>query len=139
MLPAVPLADSRKIALPVVEERRGNLTFIESDRHVPFAIQRVYYVYDVPGGAERGGHAHKRLHQLVIAASGSFDVHLDDAREQRTYHLNRAYEGLYVAPMTWRSIDNFSGNSVCLVLASAPFDEDDYYRDYEQFAVAARG
>lgn len=136
--PPVALADSRKLALPVIGEPRGNLTFVESDRHIPFAIQRVYYLYDVPGGAERGGHAHKTLHQLLIAMSGSFDVHLDDSSEQRTYHLNRAHEGLYIPPMTWRSIDNFSGGSVCLVLASAPFDESDYHRDYEQFVEAAR-
>jgi hypothetical protein len=138
MLRAMGLADCRKLSLPVIGEPRGNLTFVENDRHIPFAMQRVYYLYDVPGGAERGGHAHKELHQLLIAMSGSFDVHLDDGSDRRSYHLNRANEGLYIAPMTWRSIDNFSGGSVCLVLASAPYDENDYHRDYERFAEAAR-
>jgi hypothetical protein len=101
------LADARLLAFPVVREPRGNLTFIEGEEHVPFSISRVYYLYDVPGGAERGGHAHKALKQILIAVSGSFDVHLDDGHLQRTEHLNRAHEGLYVPQMTWRSIDNF--------------------------------
>jgi dTDP-4-dehydrorhamnose 3,5-epimerase-like enzyme len=121
------------IDLPIVSDPRGNLTFIESGHQVPFDIQRVYYLYDVPGGAERGGHAHKGLHQLIIAVSGSFDVELDDGREKKTIQLNRSYQGLYVCPMIWRELSNFSSGSVCMVLASNLYDEDDYYRDYSQF------
>lgn len=126
------------IDLPVVHDPRGNLTFIENGEHIPFAIKRVYYLYDVPGGAERGGHAHKALHQLVIAVSGSFDVHLDDGTNKTSFHLNRANFGLYVPPMMWREIDNFSGGSVCLVLASELYDEQDYHRDYEAFLADVR-
>ena len=125
------------IKLPVVEDERGNLTAIESKRQVDFDIQRVYYLYDVPGGAERGGHAHRTLRQLIIAVSGSFDVVLDDGHERTSIHLNRANSGLYLAPMIWREIENFSGGSVCLVLASAPYDESDYMRDYESFRSSA--
>lgn len=130
------LQDCRIIDLPKIIDTRGNLTFIEEHRHVPFPIQRVYYLYDVPGGAERGGHAHKALHQLIIAMSGSFDVILDDGHARQRFHLNRSYYGLYVCPMIWRELDNFSSGSVCLVLASNLYDEDDYYRDYEQFRGA---
>jgi hypothetical protein len=127
------------VDLPVIHDARGNLTFIEGGgRHVDFDIARVYYLYDVPGGAERAGHAHKTLRQLLIAMSGSFDVVLDDGSTRERCHLNRSYKGLYIPPMTWREIDNFSSGSVCLVLASAPFDEGDYLRDYEQFREAAR-
>jgi hypothetical protein len=122
--------------LPKIYDPRGNLTFIESESHVPFQIQRVYYLYDVPGGAERGGHAHKDLHQLIIAMSGSFDVLLDDGKEKKRFHLNRSYNGLYVCPMIWRELDNFSSGSVCMVLASNKYDEDDYYREYAQFMRA---
>lgn len=93
----------------------------------------MYYLYDVPGGAERGGHAHKELHQLIIAMSGSFDVMLDDGYNKKRFHLNRSYQGLYICPMIWRELDNFSSGSVCMVLASERFDEADYYRDYETF------
>lgn len=130
---ASPLDRCRLIELPRINDPRGNLTFVEGNRHVPFDIRRVYYLYDVPGGAERGGHAHKELHQLIIAMSGSFDVVLDDGKERRRHHLNRSYYGLYIPPMVWRELDNFSSGSVCLVLASLPFDESDYYRDYEVF------
>lgn len=119
--------------LPRINDPRGNLTFVEANRHIPFDILRVYYLYDVPGGAERGGHAHKALHQLIIAMSGSFDVHLDDGYEKKTVHLNRSYNGLYVCPMIWRDIDNFSSGAVCMVLASNFYDEEDYYRDYHSF------
>ena len=98
----------------------------------------VYYLYDVPGGAQRGGHAHKALSQLIIAMSGSFDVHLDDGDQKRTFHLNRSYYGLYVCPMIWREIDNFSSGSVCLVLASHRYDESDYYRDHDEFQKAVK-
>jgi len=123
----------RIIELPKITDNRGNLTFIESTKHIPFDIARVYYLYDVPGGAERGGHAHKELHQLIIAMSGSFDVVLDDGKEKRRFHLNRSYYGLYVCPMMWRELDNFSSGSVCMVLASNYYDESDYYRDYQDF------
>ncbi len=123
----------RVIELPRINEPRGNLTFVEANRHIPFAIQRVYYLYDVPGGAERGGHAHKALHQLIIAMSGSFDIHLDDGHEKKSVHMNRSYNGLYVCPMIWREIDNFSSGAVCMVLASDYYDESDYYREYDQF------
>lgn len=119
--------------LPKISDPRGNLTFIEGKHHVPFDIQRVYYLYDVPGGAERGGHAHKGLEQLIIAMSGSFDVVLDDGVNKKRVHLNRSYNGLYVCPMIWRELDNFSSGSVCMVLASNRYDEADYYRDYEEF------
>jgi WxcM-like, C-terminal len=127
----------RLVDLPVVHDARGNLTFIEGGNHVGFDIARVYYLYDVPGGAERAGHAHIALHQLVIAMSGSFDLVLDDGNKRERCHLNRSYKGLYLPPMVWREIDNFSSGSVCLVLASAPFDEADYLRDYPQFQEAA--
>ncbi len=124
------------IELPKISESRGNLTFVEGNNHIPFDIKRVYYLYDVPGGAERGGHGHKALHQLIIAMSGSFDVLLDDGEHQKRYHLNRSYNGLYVCPMIWRELDNFSSGSVCMVLASNTYDEDDYYRDYKEYLVA---
>lgn len=127
------------IALPQINDTRGNLTFIEGGSHIPFDIQRVYYLYDVPGGAERGGHAHKALHQLIIAMSGSFDVILDDGKSKKRVHLNRSYNGLYVCPMIWRELDNFSSGSVCMVLASNRYDEDDYYRDYAKFMHARWG
>ena len=126
------------IELPKINEPRGNLTFVESNRHIPFAIQRVYYLYDVPGGAERGGHAHKALHQLIIAMSGSFDIHLDDGYSKKTVHMNRSYNGLYVCPMIWREIDNFSSGAVCMVLASDFYDELDYYREYNEFIIDAK-
>ncbi|MEW6037345.1 MAG: FdtA/QdtA family cupin domain-containing protein [Pseudomonadota bacterium] len=124
------------LQLPRIEDRRGNLTFIESSTHIPFNIERVYYLYDVPGGSERGGHAHKNLHQLIVAMSGSFDVILDDGKEKKRVHLNRSYYGLYVCPMIWRELDNFSSGSVCMVLASNKYDETDYYRDYAEFMRA---
>jgi hypothetical protein len=135
--PALPGA-CRLLDLPKVADARGNLTFVESGAHVPFEIRRVYYLYDVPGGAERGGHSHKQLHQLLIALSGSFDVVLDDGRQRVRQHLNRSYTGLYIPPMIWREIDNFSGGSVCLVLASERFDETDYYRNYDEYRRALR-
>lgn len=132
------LSECRLVDLPKISDPRGNLTFIEGGRHVPFDIQRVYYLYDVPGGADRGGHAHKQLKQLLIAMSGSFDVMLDDGREKRRFHLNRSYMGLLVAPMMWRELDNFSSGSVCMVLASQRYDENDYFRSYENFLAAVR-
>jgi len=124
------------IDLPKIQDPRGNLTFIEAGDHIPFDIKRVYYLYDVPGGSERGGHAHKGLHQLIVAMSGSFDVVLDDGKEKKRVHLSRSYYGLYVCPMIWRELDNFSSGSVCMVLASNKYDEADYYRDYAEFMRA---
>jgi dTDP-4-dehydrorhamnose 3,5-epimerase-like enzyme len=121
------------IELPRINDPRGNLTFVESNRHIPFAIQRAYYLYDVPGGSVRGGHAHKALHQLIIAMSGSFDIHLDDGCSKKTVHMDRSYYGLYVCPMIWRAIDNFSTGAVCMALVSEYYDALDYYRDYNQF------
>jgi dTDP-4-dehydrorhamnose 3,5-epimerase-like enzyme len=134
----VRVADAKLVELPRVTDPRGNLTFIEGSRHVPFAIARVYYLYDVPGGETRGGHAHRALEQLIIAMSGSFDVVLDDGRDQRTVNLNRSYYGLYLPRMVWRELVNFSSGSVCAVLASEYYDEADYFRDYDEF-VAATG
>ena len=131
------LEKCRIIELPKITDPRGNLTFIEGMQHIPFEIRRVYYTYDVPGGADRGGHAHKELHQLIIAMSGSFDVTLDDGRNKKKYHLNRSYQGLYVCPMIWRDLDNFSSGSVCMVLASNIYEASDYYRDYNEFVATA--
>ena len=121
------------IDLPKIHDPRGNLTFIEGSKHIPFDIKRVYYLYDVPGGADRGGHAHKDLHQIIIAIAGSFDVVINDGSDTQRFHLNRSYFGLYVCPMIWRELDNFSSGSVCLVLASDYFSEADYIRDFPQF------
>lgn len=130
------IADCKIIDLPKDENPLGNLTAIEAGKQVPFAIQRVYYLYDVPGGAERGGHAHKELQQLIIAMSGSFDVILDDGHQKQRFHLNRSYQGLYVNTLIWRELDNFSSGSVCMVLASNRYDEADYYRSYDDFMCA---
>lgn len=129
----------RLIDLPKILDARGNLTFIESGRHMPFEFKRVYYLYDVPGGSERGGHAHKSLHQFLIAMSGSFDVILDAGRGRQRFHLNRSYYGLYIPPMVWRELDNFSSGSVALALASEFYEEDEYIRDHAAFLEALRG
>ena len=130
------LLNCKLIDLPKITDTRGNLSFIEGGAHIPFAIERVYYLYDVPGGAERGGHAHKALEQLIVAMSGSFDVLLDDGKDKKRFHLNRSYYGLYLCPMIWRELDNFSSGSVCLVLASNRYDESDYFRDYATYLAA---
>jgi len=132
-IPMSSLHQCRIIELPKVADPRGNLTFIEGNSQIPFDIKRVYYLYDVPGGAERGGHAHKDLSQLIIAMSGSFDVILDDGENKKRIHLNRSYQGLFVCPMIWRELDNFSSGSVCLVLASNTYSEDDYFRNKQEF------
>jgi len=123
----------RVIELPKITDTRGNLTFIESERHIPFEIKRTYYLYDVPGGASRAAHAHRELHQLMIGMAGSFDVTLDDGHTKKKFHLNRSYYGLYIPPMIWRDLDNFSSGSVCMVLASDFYNEAEYIRDYSEF------
>ena len=132
------IADCQRIDLPQIADPRGNLTFIEGGKHVPFPIKRVFYLYDVPGGADRGGHALKSCHQFLIAMSGSFDVILDDGREKKRIQLNRSYYGLHLPPMVWREMDNFSSGAVCLVLASECYSEADYYRDYAAFLDALK-
>ena len=127
------ISDCKIIELPRIASNKGNLTFIESKIHIPYEIKRIYYLYDVPGGESRGGHAHKMLQQVVIAASGSFDVVVYDGILKYRYHLNRSYYGLYIPKLVWRDLDNFSSGSVCLVLASEFYDEDDYIRDYEEY------
>jgi hypothetical protein len=132
------IKECKLIQLPKITDPRGNLTFIEGNHHIPFDIKRVYYLYDVPGGAERGGHAHKQLQQLIISISGSFDVILDDGYEKRRFHMSRSYYGLYLGSMIWRELDNFSSASVCMVLASTVYEESDYYRDYQEFLEAVK-
>jgi hypothetical protein len=134
----MPLSDCRIIELPKISDVRGNLSFIEAGQHIPFDIKRVYYLYDVPGGSDRGSHAHKNLHQFVVAMSGSFDVVLDDGHDKKRFHLNRSYYGLYVCPMMWRYLDNFSSGAVCMVLASAHYDEADYIRNHGEFLELVR-
>lgn len=114
-------------------DRKGNISVVENGETVPFDVKRTYYLYDVPGGESRGGHAHKALSQLIIAASGSFSVTLDDGNVKRTFLLNRPYQGLYVVPGIWRTLDDFSSGAVCLVLASEIYTEDDYIRTYDEF------
>jgi WxcM-like, C-terminal len=134
----MPLNDCRIVELPKITDPRGNLTFVEGGNHIPFDIRRVYYLYDVPGGSDRGAHAHKKLHQFVVAMSGSFDIVLDDGDRQRRFHLNRSYYGLYICPMMWRTLDNFSSGGVCMVLASEVYDPADYIRDHNEFLSLAR-
>ena len=133
------IADCHLIQLPKNRDHRGNLTFVEGGRHVGFDIKRVYYLYDVPGGEVRGGHAHRHIEQVIIAASGSFDVVLDDGVKRARFMLNRSYYGLFVPTMVWRELENFSSGSVCLVLASDHYSEDDYIRDLHEFREAIRG
>ncbi len=132
------IADCKIIELPKINDPRGNLTFLESERHLPIEFKRIFYLYDVPGGAVRAGHALKTCYQFIIAASGSFDVILDDGTEKKRYHLNRSYFGLYVPPLIWREIDNFSSGSVCMVLASEYYNESGYHREYEAFLQAVK-
>lgn len=130
------LNNCRIIELPKILDARGNLTFIEAERHVPFDLKRIFYLYDVPGGESRAGHALKKCHQFIVAISGSFDVVTDDGMKKSRYHLNRSFFGLYIPPLIWREIDNFSTGSVCLVLASEFYSELDYYREYAEFQNA---
>jgi dTDP-4-dehydrorhamnose 3,5-epimerase-like enzyme len=127
------IGECRLVEFPKVADPRGNLTFIEGSRHVPFDIRRVYFLYDVPTAESRGAHAHRRLQQVVICLSGSFDVSVDDGRDNALVHLNRPWSGLYVPPMIWAAEVNFDAGSVCLVLASELYDESDYIRDYAEF------
>ena len=130
------LNDCKLIDLPKIADPRGNLTFVEGGRHLSFGIKRVFYLYDVPGGADRGGHALKKCHQFLIAMSGSFDVILDDGSSKKRIQLNRSYYGLHIPPLIWREMDNFSSGAVCLALASESYSEADYYRHYADFQKA---
>lgn len=130
------IADCRKIDFPKIHDPRGNLTFVESQRHIPFEIKRVYYLYDVPGGETRAGHAHKELQQVLIAIAGSFDVMLDDGKEKKRVRLDRPFWGLYIYPLTWRVLENFSSGSVCLSIVSEFYNENDYFREYDEFLQA---
>lgn len=127
------IKECKLIQLPKITDPRGNLTFIESTRHIPFDIRRVFYLYDVPTASDRGAHAHKTLHQFLICLSGSFDVSVDDGFNQSIIHLNRPWQGLHIPPMIWASEINFDPGSICLVLASDLYDASDYYRDYSIF------
>jgi hypothetical protein len=133
------LKGCKVIELPKITDPRGNLTFVESERHIPFEIKRIFYLYDVPGGEARAGHALKECHQFIIAISGSFDLILDDGTRRKRFNLNRPNYGLYVPPLIWREIDNFSTNSVCLVIASKFYDEADYFREYREFIKVIGG
>ena len=128
----------RMLDFPKITDPRGNLTFIEQQRHVPFEVKRVFYLYDVPTGESRGAHAHRKLRQVIICLAGSFDVLVDDGKQKRAIHLNRPWQGLYIPPMIWAAETNFDPGSVCLVLASELYDASDYYRDYDQFVRATQ-
>ena len=132
------IKDCKIIQLPKFLDARGNLSFIEENNHIPFKIERTYWIYDVPGGEKRGGHAYKENEELIVALSGSFDVVLDDGYERKAFSLNRSYYGLYVPKMIWREMVNFSTNSLALVLSSTKYDVEDYIRDYEVFKSMAR-
>jgi len=126
------------VDLPKMTDPRGNLTFIESSKHIPFDIKRVFYIYDVPTGESRGAHAHKTLKQFIICLSGSFDVKVDDGNQKKTIHLNRPWQGVFIPPMIWAAETNFDPGSVCLILVSDFYDESDYHRNYEKFLEALR-
>jgi len=126
-------SEIRIIQLPKIVDRRGNLSFVEEQKHIPFKIKRSYWIYDVPGGEVRGGHAYKENQEFIVALSGSFDVILDDRKEEKRFSLNRSYYGLYVPKGVWRQMENFSTNSLALIVASTPFDKSDYIYDYNEF------
>ena len=132
-----PLEFCRIIQLPKINDQRGNLTFVEENKHIPFDVKRVFYIYDIPTAQNRGAHAHRRLHQFLICLSGSLDVNLDDGYNKKTIHLNRPWEGLYIPPMVWGSETNFDAGTIYLILASDFYDESDYYRDYNEFIKEA--
>jgi dTDP-4-dehydrorhamnose 3,5-epimerase-like enzyme len=127
------------VGLPQIRDPRGTLTFVEGNRHIPFPIARAYWIYDVPGGAVRGGHAYLELQEFFVALSGSFDLVVEDGVERARFTLNRSYKGLYVPRLVWRHLENFSTNAVCLILASRPYDEADYVRDPSEFRRLAAG
>ena len=127
------IEEAKLIDLPKILDERGNLSFIEAPQHIPFDIKRVYWIYDVPGGEQRGGHAYKNLYELIIAISGSFDLTIDTGSEIQKFNLNRSYTAVYVPKMVWRSLDNFSTNALCLILASEDYNEEDYIRNYDKF------
>jgi len=132
------IRDCMVLDLPKMTDPRGNLTFIENNRHIPFEIRRVFYLYDVPTGCDRGAHAHRTLQQFLICLAGSFDVRLDDGRQQKVIHLNRPWKGLHIPPMTWAAEVNFDPGSVCLVLTSDLYNEHDYIRDYDEFLTISK-
>ena len=133
------IQDCRIIELPKIFNEKGNITPIHGNIEVPFDLKRVFYICDIPGGESRGAHAHKTLEQFIVCALGSFDVAVDDGRNRDVIHLSRAYKGLYIPPMIWAAEINFSSGGICLVLASMPYDEDDYIRDYDEFFTVKRG
>jgi hypothetical protein len=130
---------SKIINLPKIPDARGSLSFIEAGKHIPFEIKRVFYLYDVPGGESRAGHALKTCHQFIVAISGSFDVLLDDGVQKSRHQLNRSYYGLHIPPRVWRVLDNFSSGAVCLVLASESYEADGYFREYQEFISRING
>ena len=125
--------DCCSLKFPKIEDQRGNLTFVQQETHIPFTVSRVYWIYDVPGGKKRGGHAFREQQECIVALSGSFDVLLDDGAAQKIVTLNRAYNGLYIPNMIWRCMQSFSTNAVAYVLASCPYDEGDYIREYDEY------
>ena len=129
------LSKVHELDLPKILDERGNLSFIEYPSHVPFEMKRVYWIYDVPGGEKRGGHAYKNLNEVIIAISGSFDVDVDTGSEIKKFSLNRSYKAVYIPKMVWRSLSNFSTNALCLILASDEYSSDDYIRDYDEFKI----
>ena len=132
------VSDCKIIKLPQIKRLQGSITPLEDNKEVPFGIERVYYLYDIPGGASRGGHAHNNLQQLIVAVMGAFDVVIDDGFKRKTVRLDRAYFGLYIPELIWRELENFSSGGICLVHASLPYDEQDYIRDYDQFLKIKR-
>ncbi|MER2520129.1 MAG: FdtA/QdtA family cupin domain-containing protein [Bdellovibrionales bacterium] len=132
------ISNCKMIPVQKITDPRGDIGVIEGERQIPFAINRIYYSYNTPQGIARGGHAHKKLQQLMIAMAGSFDIMIDDGNAQKTYTLSQPCQGLYICPMIWRELTNFSPDAICMVLASEYYDEDDYFRDYKQFLEAKK-